>query len=679
MSFIFSARSSADAVNTSYASLDEHLLTATVISADQEGADSTSGIKTVTVSFTNSGSHVWEGVIKAELKLAPVRQRFFLPGFMYGTNKGHSPLRHAYMYPRMRPGNCEQPASSWWMIRADRLSHPCAVAFGDGSFVGLSTSPYVVKDKNGELTGWEPGTTERPLQYNGYSCSIGDDEKGGTVGFTLGYENAPWLFVSSANIQKRPSIRRQSILLHPGETISVAVDLFDVPAKDETELAKILEHVYKRFHQSPRTVGSPEKAVSDLSSAIFKNAWLPKDHMYAGFVFDIPSDLATRLDDSDHTYQKLGSSSWTNGLSAAAPMLASAIRLGNEEMRAQALECINDIVLNSANPHNNLPFDAVNDGIWSNQGWWFDGLPVPGHSSYLVGQALYYILVSYENEKTLKKVEHPEWLSFCKKALSTVAVSQNGDGEFPYIFSEKTGAGLEYDSFAGAWCMAACAKYQEVTGDSSFEEVVWRAEQHYYNDFVARMECYGAPLDTSKAVDSEGILAYIKTMKALHQIYKEPKYLDRLRVALDYEFTFKFCWNTPITVPPLSKVGWTSCGGSITSTCNPHIHPMSSNVIGEMQYYLNNRDDGYVESRLKDTVLWSTQTYNTYAGEYDYGDIGWMSERFCYSQGLLEETYPADGSPASTWLCLMPWAIGSILDGLTGTYWDTRVSRSSAQ
>jgi hypothetical protein len=26
---------------------------------------------------------------------------------------------------------------------------------------------------------------------------------------------------------------------------------------------------------------------------------------------------------------------------------------------------------------------------------------------------------------------------------------------------------------------------------------------------------------------------------------------------------------------------------------------------------------------------------------------------------------------ASTWFCLMPWAIGSILDGLAGDYWST--------
>lgn len=57
------------------------------------------------------------------------------------------------------------------------------------------------------------------------------------------------------------------------------------------------------------------------------------------------------------------------------------------------------------------------------------------------------------------------------------------------------------------------------------------------------------------------------------------------------------------------------------------------------------------------------QTFNTYDREYGYGEPGWMSERFCFCRGLLTEKYP-DGSPASTWFALMPWASASIIEGL---------------
>ena len=74
--------------------------------------------------------------------------------------------------------------------------------------------------------------------------------------------------------------------------------------------------------------------------------------------------------------------------------------------------------------------------------------------------------------------------------------------------------------------------------------------------------------------------------------------------------------------------------------------------------------DGKGQFRMvEDTVFWSCQCHNTFDREFDYGKRGWMSERFCHSQGLLTEHYP-DGSVASTWFALMPWACGSILEGL---------------
>lgn len=41
-----------------------------------------------------------------------------------------------------------------------------------------------------------------------------------------------------------------------------------------------------------------------------------------------------------------------------------------------------------------------------------------------------------------------------------------------------------------------------------------------------------------------------------------------MRDALYYEYTFKFCYNSPIKIPPLGSVGWSSSGGSITSVVN---------------------------------------------------------------------------------------------------------------
>jgi hypothetical protein len=595
----------------------------------------------------------FEGVIRIAMPVDTDSPRFFLPGFMYGTNRGEAPLVVDSRCPRLRE-NSEFPASSWWMIRSDRLSHPCAFAYGDGRLAGIAAAPYFVRIGN-QRNQWQPGVQGDFDQYAGFGCSLKPDE----VFYTLGYENAPWFFLDSHQYFPRAPLGDNCFILAEGESVVIRIYCFDMPADDERTLHDAMKWVYGHYHESPRRLCSVRETVNDIATAIARDAWLPERHAYSCFVFDR----------GDHfEYRLLPSIAWTNGLAVAVPLLISSLRLRNETMRQQTLECIDHIVRHSINEKSDLPYLAEHDGIWSNRGWWYDKQPTPGHAAYLVGQSVYLILKAYAWEKRERGINHDSWLSYAKRVIAKTEQSRNTDGEYPYILSEKTGAGLDYDSFSGAWCMAAAAYYSFLTGDRTYLNDLLRSESWYHDSYIRHQECYGGPLDIDKNIDSEGILAYIRAVRYLHEITGEAYLLEHLRDALYYEYTFKFCYNSPIKVPPLSKAGWSSCGGSITSVTNPHIHPMSSSVMDEMAYYLSKKEDDYIRSRLEDTLLWSCQCHNTFDGEYDYGKKGWMSERFCHSEGLLTEQY-ADGTPASTWFALMPWACGSLLEGLTGEMW----------
>ena len=284
----------------------------------------------------------FEGVIRIALgtdkSAAP--PRFFLPGFMYGTNRGDAPLVVDSKAPRLR-AECEFPASPWWMVRSDRLSHPCAMMFTDGRILGLSASPYyILRDKT--RTPWMPGLTGSFDQYAGFGCSLTDRE----VWYTLGYENAPWMFVDSHHILPRKLDRENCFRIRAGESVTAALRCFDLPAEDERDIHTILKQVYTLWHELPRKQHTVYETVRDIATAISRDAWIPASHCYAGFVFDRGGYFETRL---------LPSISWTNGLSAAVPMLLSARRLHNEEMRRQALDCIDHIVNTCLNPRNGLP------------------------------------------------------------------------------------------------------------------------------------------------------------------------------------------------------------------------------------------------------------------------------------------------------------------------------------
>lgn len=624
-----------------------------------EEKGSISGGKLVEICLANRAQESFTGVIhmRQNLDASKINKasdiQFFMPGYMYGNNTADMPNHGRKEFPRILPDATSRPESSYWMTRSDRLAEPMSLVYFDGRIYGIAAAPYLVK---------EDGAFE---QFCGFTCeikSVREEEKGGfiaSIGYTLGYENAPWLFVQTATVRDRePLTKENGFTLQAGEEKRVNLRLYEYTASSVLGIHDAIRDVYETFHESPRKLEgmTARKAAGMLAEAIRDYAWLPKEHMYTGFVYDRPEGFA---------YNKIGSLTWTNGLSVACPMLLAGNRLKDDKMRLQALSFIEQVIEHSLNPSSGLLYEAIEDGRWSTRGWWYSGMHSGGHSAYLNGQAIYYILKAFGSEKKYQNVVHEDWITFVRPVVETLNRIKNTDQEYPFSMSEKTGAGLEYDSLGGAWCLAATALYSLLTGENAYLSGMLCSEQHYYDAFVKRVVCYGGPLDTDKAVDSEGILAYIRACRILHEITGDESLLDHLRDAIYYEVSFKLGYNTPIQVKPLSEIGWSSCGGSITSVANPHIHPMSSTIIDEMIYYCRNRKDPYIESRLQDTIYWGMQTFNTYDKEYGYGRAGWMSERFCFCQGLLTEKYP-DQSPASTWFALMPWASASIIEGFVG-------------
>ena len=538
---------------------------------------------------------------------------------MYNTNTAEKPSSGRKAFPRLKRNPEGKPESEFFMTRSDRLAEPVSLVYAEGRVSGIAAPPYWVKENGKSVPISFAGGCKKPgnatfFRYGGFSCNINDCGRV-SVGYTLGYEDAPWLFVQTANVLEREAVGdNNSFCINAGETVEFPITIYDYAGADERAIYKALTHVYERFHEMPRTISGmdEDKALSLLSGAIRDNAWLEEEKMYSGFVYDRKNGPR---------FNKIGSLSWTNGLAVAVPMLFSANRFKDEKARKQSLAFIDNVIKNSFNKDSELLYDAVEDGKWSVYGWWYNGMHSGGHSAYLNGQAVYYILKAYLSEKKERGPAHDDWVSFVAPVIRRMNSEINSDNEYPFSFSERTGAGLEYDSMGGAWCLAATALYELVTQDREYLDTVKKCEQHYFDAFVAKCECYGGPLDTDKAVDDEGILAYIRAVRILHEITGEEYLLDHMKDALNYECSFKLCYNTPVSVPPLGRIGWSSCGGSITSVANPHIHPMSSTIIPEMRYYVDARNDGYMRSRLEDTVKWSLQTFNTFAKEYDYGEI----------------------------------------------------------
>lgn len=610
----------------------------------------------VNVKIFNNSDRTYKGIIRFELSTAKKDGKIFMPAYMYSRNGGdREQYSNRACYPQLKKGY-KKCMSEYWQVRGDRLSHPLALAYVDDCIFGVSSSPYYGSEK-GKYVFWDSKTNTEFIGYNGFYCSI---KNGTSVGFTLGYENAPYTYILTPKYANKTSAEDKYFIIESNSIIEIPLYIYCYQAKCEYDISQAIENCYYRYHQSPRKRSSVKDAVKDIANAIFNDAYVADKKNYATVVRQKKGQTVKETDNI--------SIGWTGGAEIATPLLMAGARLNDEKMRIQAIECIDNIVRNSLNLKSGLPYDAYNSKKgWTEKGWWYSGLKIKGHNSYVIAQAVYYILKAYEIEKNFNKTVHCEWLKFAEKVLAKILTTQNNEGAFPYAFSVVNGSGIEYSGYAGCWCYAAMAYYAYITASEKYNESLIKANEYYYG-FVKKAECYGTPPDTYLAADSEGVLAFIKASRFMHMMTEDEKYLNQMKDALNYEFSFKFAYNSKVQVPPLSKIGWSSSGGSVTSVCNPHIHPMSNNIIDDMIYYLNKRSDDYVKSRLNDTILWGLQTYNSFDDEFDYGKKGWMTERFCYSEGLLTERY-SSGEKSSVWFAFLPWGAANVIEGFCGELW----------
>src|SRR5439155_9146116 len=161
----------------------------------------------------------------------------------------------------------------------------------------------------------------------------------------------------------------------------------------------------------------------------------------------------------------------------------------------------------------------------------------------------------------------------------------------------------DWEGFGGCWFAAALPIAWKLTGKDRYRESARRALE-YYSKFVRDLACWGTPMDTYKSIDSEGNLAFIRAARLMHQFTGEAKYLKMLKDGANYEYLWRYGFRTRPQCPPLKGSEWNSCGGSITSVSNPHVHPMSVVVNGDLEYLANASHDEYHRQRADEGMAW---------------------------------------------------------------------------
>jgi hypothetical protein len=567
--------------------------------------------------------------------------------------------------PHVRPGEfpcltndrpSERNRAPLWEFRADRSSHPVSIICCANGAVGVSIDPY------SDCTEADDGFIR-----NGVFSALPDE-----FGVSLGYGNDPLTFV-----EKTYFLPASSDLCRGA---SANGTIYAIRAEARRAAHTIIRDLHTRLRDVPEHANSYETALRALADSFATVNWSPELQQYTNRKCRVPVDTALK------PWRAIVEIGWTGGSMLAYPFeLASRIfaDLKMPQTGAQIFDeiCsgfneasgfINDTVINRFTRKRPEGYNASDIN-----GWWSGFLPQTrdNHCAYTNAHAAYYMMrtiatdpraaLGYAARRSAAQPADPElkWIDTALRVLDTAIELQRDDGAFGYVFSPREQKVIDWEGFAGCWFIPALVYAWKFADQSRYLESAKRAIE-CYAPFVRDLSAWGSPMDTYKSVDSEGNLAFIRAARLLHEFTGDDQYVPMLLDGAHYEYLWRYGFRTRPQCPPLKGSNWNSCGGSITSVSNPHIHPMSVVATDDLEYLAQITDDSYHQARADDGIAWLMNTMELYPDVVGYGRYGILSERTCPSDGLLSERYYDDNSPASTWWSYNAWAAGSAMEAL---------------
>lgn len=595
--------------------------------------------------------------VRLALQLPDAAEPFHLiPCNIYGDN--NLALTGPGEYPHLTDQYPEDIfCAPLWEFRADRAALPVSILCHQCGAVGISICPYSAQEPDREAG------NDRGFIRNGVFAALP-----ATFGVSLGYGNKPGTFVEKQWMGEptrhlfRSATATGRILAFPG---------------DRRAAHKIIRALYQELRELPAYRKSTHEAISANMREWIRNNWGPVSSLggreyYRNGVFAF-----------DHEAIKDGRPLCEIGWTAGGPMLypfalaEHILGLAPADFGpAKNHAALIDMIVAAYNPDsgffNDLTLDwRLSKPFWDkvplnarsqNNGWWAGYIVGNQHTAYNNGSACYYILKTIDFLQRNKLPFKEEWAKAVLKVLENVVSLQRKDGNFGYAYSETEPRVDIWEGFAGCWFAAACAFAAKLTGDERFADSARRGIA-YYHRFVKELNCYGTPMDTYMSVDQEGILAFIRACRVLHEVTGEAELLAMMNDGAEYEYLWRYGFKARPEYSPLKDCGWNSCGGSVTSVSNPHIHPMGVFVADDLRYLAAQTGDEYHRQRAEDSIAWAMQCMELYPDITQFGRYGVLTERFCPSDGLVTDTN-RDGSPYSIWRCYNGWAAAAVLEGL---------------
>ncbi|MGL5540505.1 MAG: hypothetical protein ACRDBX_02595 [Erysipelotrichaceae bacterium] len=564
---------------------------------------------------------------------------FMIPGYLYGTNNEHASKG---MQPQLLyRGKLEYPKTPLLYTRADRSTHNAVLTITQNIVLALNVA--------------ESTTLHQSNHYNGLGIDTRADDAFDRIAITLGYHHLPNHYRGKLREHSlQPTSNIGFLSLEKGDWLQTKGHYYVERAANRYAYEDVLVAFYNKIHSPPRPRCTIEAGIAQLTHALLKDAYNRNDAYFPSIVKE-EGKLTTS-----------GDSAWTGGMQVVYP-LARAISY-HPEAKAVVVEYITRFIDEAYHPKAHLFYESKTNKQYHISGWWkedlrlFDANHQPieeAYSAYVNGQALTYLLKTISHFKQIDPtLDTSGWSHVCREMVDHLIKQQRDDGAYGCYYHGDTGEALSFDSFQGAWVFAAIAQMAQLDGNPAYLKSVEKAFA-FYARFIENVEVWGMPLDANQAVDEEGNLAFITGLKTVHELTQNLIYLDMLVHCMHYECSWKFAYNTRFVHEPLQSLQWSSCGGSITSTHNIHIHPMGNLILEEMQYVVEHTQNEYFMNRMQDTLQWGLQTFNTDSFSFGFGKLGWATEQFFHTDAVQDD--PNRVEDGGIWSDYLPWGAACIL------------------
>ena len=613
------------------------------------------GVRT-TLTVTELGHGRWRYIARLDsdvpvrliIRLStPAVHRVFhlLPGVIFGDNNVNNMNRRAINYlTHADIGDATGKASPMWSMRADRCAAPLSAMIGEGTLAAISVMPY--SDHDSQTFPGSPGFVR-----NGVGAELADADRPPAVLVSLGYRNMPYWY------NRKTSFTRPTE--HVVQSGSVEGMIFLRAADDRRALHEVVDAVYREYHGEVEPRLTREAATTAVAQAVVTHSY----HGESGELYEWFEKPGTQRYDHRGPAMEIA---WTGGTAIAWPLLLAA-RINNNSDWDRAARTILDTVSDPStiNPATGFLWDyASTTRGRSTSGWWVHAAG-SHHFAYTNGQAASFLLEAANRVRQAGETVPSPWISTPIEMLTRLIQREDQRHRFAYAYSAENGDIIEPGGFAGCWFVPALVRATALTSERRYIEAAKRAADSYYQDVLA-LCAFGAPMDTDLAPDSEGVLAFIRAARLLHESTDDDRYLEMIEDGLRFEYLWRYGYRARPEQPPLRGSFWTTCGGSLTSVANPTIHPMSVMTAGDAEYLLLHGGDPVHRQRLQDQLNWACQTVALHPNVAGFGELGVINERYSPSDGFIVDRY-ADGTDSAIGFIYHPWAASCILEGLLST------------